>query len=406
MDTPTKTTKTATSQEQTSTSTPVAYTEWAAPIQALYNSGKTPVPPGYFHSAVASSPQAHPYMWGLQHMMPPYGTPPPPYVAMYSHGAMYTHPSMPAGAHLYGSYGMSSSGVSNEVMAGAVTASVEGETKSSQAKDRSPLKSTKGSLGSLSMLTGKTNETGKETTANGVFSQSGESGSEGSSEGSDGNSPNGSQSGQKTHFEQGSMEADEAQNGNATSRNGQIANTDRASGGQVTTINSSPAMAAVPMSLPGTSGTATGPMTNLNIGMDYWCVTAPTPLSTMRAQLPLSPTTSTIIPSAQNMPAMGTELSLQDERELKRQRRKQSNRESARRSRMRKQAECEELARRVEELKSENSALRTELTRLQEECEKLTAKNNSLTEELKNVHDNESRETRVKDELENADTEQ
>jgi len=70
------------------------------------------------------------------------------------------------------------------------------------------------------------------------------------------------------------------------------------------------------------------------------------------------------------------------------------------------QAECEELARRVEELKSENSALRTELTRLQEECEKLTAKNNSLTEELKNVHNNESRETRVKDELENADTEQ
>lgn len=52
---------------------------------------------------------------------------------------------------------------------GCSTASVEGETKSSQAKDRSPLKNTKGSLGSLSMLTGKTNETGKETTANGVL---------------------------------------------------------------------------------------------------------------------------------------------------------------------------------------------------------------------------------------------
>lgn len=406
MDTPTKATKTPTSQEQTSTSTPMAYPEWAAPIQALYNSGKTPLPPGYFHSAVASSPQAHPYMWGLQHMMPPYGTPPPPYVAMYSHGAMYTHPSMPAGAHLYGSYGMPSSGVSNEVTAGAVTASVEGETKSSQAKDRSPLKNAKGSLGSLSMLTGKTNETGKETTANGVFSQSGESGSEGSSEGSDGNSPNGSQSGQKTHVEQGSTEVDDAQNGNARSHNGQSANTDSASGAQVTTINSSPTMAAVAMSLPGSSGTVTGPMTNLNIGMDYWCVTASTPLSTMRGQLPVSPTTTTIISSAQNMPAMGTELFLQDERELKRQRRKQSNRESARRSRMRKQAECEELARRVEELKSENLALRTELARLQEESEKLIAKNNSLTEQLKNVHDSESRETRVKDELQNADTEQ
>jgi hypothetical protein len=91
-------------------------------------------------------------------MMPPYGTPPPPYVAMYSHGTMYTHPSMPAvcslsvldingvlnscfprsyvlietigiklvlicnvisiqGAHLYGSYGMPSSGGSDEITA-------------------------------------------------------------------------------------------------------------------------------------------------------------------------------------------------------------------------------------------------------------------------------------------------
>lgn len=31
-----------------------------------------------------------------QHMMPPYGTPPPPCVAMYFHRAMYTHPSLPA----------------------------------------------------------------------------------------------------------------------------------------------------------------------------------------------------------------------------------------------------------------------------------------------------------------------
>lgn len=406
MGTPTKTTKAPTSQEQTSTSTPMAYPEWAATIQALYNSGKTPLPPGYFHSAIASSPQAHPYMWGPQHMMPPYGTPPPPYVAMYSHGTMYTHPSMPAGAHLYGSYGMPSSGGSDEVTAGPVTASVEGETKSTQAKDRSPLKNTKGSLGSLSMLTGKTNETGKGTTANGVFSQSGESGSEGSSEGSDGNSPNGSHSGQKTRFEQGSTEADEAQNGHATSYNGQSANTNSASGSQVTTMNSSPTMAAVAMSLPVTSGTVTGPMTNLNIGMDYWCVAAPTPLSSMRGQLPVSSTTAAIIPSAQNMPAMGTELCLQDERELKRQRRKQSNRESARRSRMRKQAECEELARRVEELKNENVSLRTELARLREECEKLSSENNSLTEQLKNVNDKESRETKVKDELQKADAEQ
>ena len=48
----------------------------------------------------------------------------------------------------------------------------------------------------------------------------------------------------------------------------------------------------------------------------------------------------------------------QDEREVKRQRRKQSNRESARRSRLRKQAECEALAVRVNELMNENIKLR------------------------------------------------
>ena len=51
-------------------------------------------------------------------------------------------------------------------------------------------------------------------------------------------------------------------------------------------------------------------------------------------------------------------LTLQDEREVKRQRRKQSNRESARRSRLRKQAECEALAVRVNELMNENVKLR------------------------------------------------
>ena len=55
-----------------------------------------------------------------------------------------------------------------------------------------------------------------------------------------------------------------------------------------------------------------------------------------------------------------------DERELKRQRRKQSNRESARRSRLRKQAECEELGGRVDALSTENVTLRAELDRLKE----------------------------------------
>lgn len=125
----------------------------------------------------------------------------------------------------------------------------------------------------------------------------------------------------------------------------------------------------------------------------------------------------------------------QDERELKRQKRKQSNRESARRSRLRKQvqmyfctlvgrhfvfylpflirilcyrrmirfkeqcaktwtkkficlncssvsyvfqAECEDLQARVETLSNENHSLREELHRLSEECEKLTSENANI----------------------------
>jgi plant G-box-binding factor len=68
----------------------------------------------------------------------------------------------------------------------------------------------------------------------------------------------------------------------------------------------------------------------------------------------------------------------QDERELKRQRRKQSNRESARRSRLRKQAECEELGSRVGGLTEENEKLRGEVKRLLEQCTALSEDNKRL----------------------------
>ncbi|KAK9829301.1 hypothetical protein WJX72_005027 [[Myrmecia] bisecta] len=61
-----------------------------------------------------------------------------------------------------------------------------------------------------------------------------------------------------------------------------------------------------------------------------------------------------------------------DDREMKRQKRKQSNRESARRSRLRKQSECEELAVRVKELVSENARLKEHNRELQMKLDKLT----------------------------------
>ncbi|KAI7839329.1 hypothetical protein COHA_006920 [Chlorella ohadii] len=65
---------------------------------------------------------------------------------------------------------------------------------------------------------------------------------------------------------------------------------------------------------------------------------------------------------------------ISDEREVKRLRRKQSNRESARRSRLRKQAETEQLARQVKDLATENARLKEEKMQLVAQIEILNAK--------------------------------
>uniref|UniRef100_A0A0E0JLY6 BZIP domain-containing protein n=1 Tax=Oryza punctata TaxID=4537 RepID=A0A0E0JLY6_ORYPU len=77
-----------------------------------------------------------------------------------------------------------------------------------------------------------------------------------------------------------------------------------------------------------------------------------------------------------------TEVPTKDDKESKRERRKQSNRESARRSRLRKQAETEELARKVELLTAENTSLRREISRLTESSKKLRLENSALVEKL------------------------
>ncbi|CAN6482207.1 unnamed protein product [Victoria cruziana] len=130
------------------------------------------------------------------------------------------------------------------------------------------------------------------------------------------------------------------------------------------------------------SGKPVGPTTNLNIGIDLWNA-SPAGAVNVKARSAAAGVSSTVVPA----PIIAREgapsdLWMQDERELKRQRRKQSNRESARRSRLRKQAECEELAAKVELLNTENQNLRTELQRLSDECEKLTSENASILEQL------------------------
>jgi len=80
--------------------------------------------------------------------------------------------------------------------------------------------------------------------------------------------------------------------------------------------------------------------------------------------------------------APSTEWQAKDDKESKHERRKQSNRESARRSRLRKQAETEELARKVEQLTAENTSLRSEINKLTESSQKLRMENSALMEKL------------------------
>lgn len=65
-------------------------------------------------------------------------------------------------------------------------------------------------------------------------------------------------------------------------------------------------------------------------------------------------------------PGMDLKVPLMDEKEIKKQRRKQSNRESARRSRLRKQQECENLHRQVKDLTDENQELKKQVQELQD----------------------------------------
>ncbi|KAM7493844.1 hypothetical protein LguiB_028453 [Lonicera macranthoides] len=362
MDKTAKESKTPTSQEQTSaTSTGTVNPEWSG-FQAY-----SPMPP---HGFMASSPQAHPYMWGVQHMMPPYGTPPHPYVAMYPPGGIYAHPSMPPGSYPFSPFAMPSPNGVAEASGNNTPGNLEADGKSPEGKEKLPIKRSKGSLGSLNMITGKNIEAGKTSgaSANGGYSKSAESGSEGSSEeGSDADSQNDSQ--MKSGSRQDSLEADASQNENAA--NGSQ------NGGANNALNQT--MAIVPVST--TAGGVPGPTTNLNIGMDYWGGATPSPIPTSRGKLPSTQVSGGIV-NAGSRDGMQSQLWLQDERELKRQRRKQSNRESARRSRLRKQAECDELAQRAEVLKEENATLRAEVSRIRSDYEQLLAQNASLKERL------------------------
>ncbi|KAI3669609.1 hypothetical protein L6452_40893 [Arctium lappa] len=309
---------------------PPSYSDWSSSMQAYYGSGAAPP---FFASSVAS-PTPHPYMWGGQHpMMPPYGTP-VPYPALYPPAGVYGHPSMP-------------------MTASTAQLTTEMEAKAPNGKERVPNKKSKGTSVNVNVIGVRTGESGKAASSSGNdgATQSAESGNDGSTDASDEDDQHEQSGGKKGSFHQ--MLAD------ANARNS-------ISGSNVPV----PGNPVVSM-----------PTTNLNMGMDLWNPSAGT--GSMKMQPNHSGVSQTVVPP----PMLGRESMMadqwvQDERELKRQKRKQSNRESARRSRLRKQAECEELQARVEVLSNENHSLREELQKLSEECGKLTSENNSIKDEL------------------------
>lgn len=295
------------------------YPEWAAAFQqAYYNQGAQP-PPGYFNPA-SSAPQHH-YMWGGQHMMPPYGTPPPPpYGAMYPPGGMYGHPSMSTGQQQYMNYAIPSPG--SELVTTTGTVGQE-DVKSpvDPLKDKS--KRAKVSTAKLPAVTVAHANKLTSPTGNGGFSQSGDD-----DEDDDEDDNEGEEDGSQQNMHMFPMEG------------GQKAG----ASGMVATV-------------------------------DYWQQQRGPQTSVGKKRAPPSG------PAGQSL-GVPPEMWLQDEREVKRQRRKQSNRESARRSRLRKQAECEELGTRVDALLQENAALRGELKRFHEERRRLQTENDCLQEQL------------------------
>ncbi|TKY55800.1 G-box-binding factor 1 [Spatholobus suberectus] len=297
-----------------------------APCRPIMPAGATPPP--FFASTVAS-PTPHPYLWGSQHpLMPPYGTP-VPYSAIYPPGSIYAHPSM-------------------AVTPSVVQQSTEVEGKGPDGKDRDSSKKLKGTSANTVSKAGESGKAGSGSGNDGI-SQSDESGSEGSSNASEENTnQQESATNKKGSFDRMLVDGANAQNNSA----GAISQ------------SSVPGKPVVSM-----------PATNLNIGMDLWNASSGgAEAAKMRHNQSGAP----------GVVILGDQW-IQDERELKRQKRKQSNRESARRSRLRKQAECEDLQKRVETLASENRTIREELQRLSEDCEKLTSENNSIKEELERL---------------------
>ncbi|KAJ8442082.1 hypothetical protein Cgig2_007920 [Carnegiea gigantea] len=298
------------------------YPDWAA-VQAYYGPGA--IPPPYFNPAVTSGHAAHPYMWAPSQMMPPYGS---PYAAMYPHGGIYGPTAAPV------------------CMQVATPLSLETPAKST-GNESGPGKKCKASDGHAVSGNGKVDSTG-EVGVHGQ-SQSTDCGTEDSCDKSDDST---------------AREEDNNRGHNGVADSG------------VCHMQTHPYPGA-----DANHGNGIVP----GIPMASAAAIRGGPLPTAEVNHSSAKANPNVVTTAALCGTRPSGIGIQDERELKREKRKQSNRESARRSRLRKQAEMEELSRKVDSLVAENMALRSEINKLVEDSEKIRSENATLMEKLKNV---------------------
>lgn len=303
------------------------YPDWAA-MHAYYGP-RVAVPP-YYNSAVSSGHGPHPYMWGPpQPMMPPYG---PPYAAIYSHGGVYGHPAIP---------------ITPTPLA------AETPKKSSANSDNGLVKKLK-SFEGLAMSIGSADADSADDGSDKRSSQSADT-----AVSSDGDQSGADKVGRKRSREGISSIGNGNSEVQAKGAGEVDAASENVSGGAIDHPSATGKLVAPanPPSMP-----ASLELKNYHMDADA------NPVSILQP--------GAVVPSESWLP---------NERELKREKRKQSNRESARRSRLRKQAEAEELAKKVNSLTAENMALKSEISRLTENSDKLRLENTTLMGRLGNA---------------------
>ncbi|XP_055810864.1 transcriptional activator TAF-1-like isoform X2 [Solanum dulcamara] len=325
------------------------YPDWAA-MQAYYGH-RVAVPP-YINSAVAPGRAPHPYMWGpLPPMMPPYGI---PYAGVYAHGGVYPHPGVPIVSRPQ-AHGMTSSPAVSQTMDTA-SLSMDASAKSLGNTDQGLTSQLKG-FNELGMSIGNCSVDNCDGIDHGP-SHSGQT--EGSSDGSN------------THTTEVGEHSKKRSRDTTPNNSGDGKSQTLCSPGRSREVN-------------GASDKGTGVAVNPGNIAEKVAGTAfsPTMTTTMELRNPVG-TLVKSCPTSRISPAVPGGAWFQNERELKCEKRKQSNRESARRSRLRKQAEAEELAAQVQTLTSENLALRSEINKFTKNSEKLKVENAALMERLKN----------------------